>query len=75
VIAGGRGARDDLEAAGVTVDLNYVTNLAGNVSGGMRRGSGYAGFAVAGGLAAMGCAERPRIRIGLWDGRAVLLPA
>jgi len=42
------GARDDLEAAGVTVDLNYVTNLAGNVSGGMRRGSGYAGFAVAG---------------------------
>lgn len=42
------GARDELEAAGVTVDLNYVTDIAGNVSGGKQRGSGYAGFAVAG---------------------------
>src|SRR5262245_13690856 len=42
------GARDDLEQRGVTVELSYAADFAGNVSGGERRGSGYAGFAVAG---------------------------
>ena len=42
------GARDDLEQRGVSVELSYAADFAGNVSGGDRRGSGYAGFAVAG---------------------------
>jgi porin len=42
------GARDELELRGVTVELGYAADVAGNVSGGDRRGSGYAGFAVAG---------------------------
>jgi len=42
------GARDALELRGVSVELGYAADFAGNVSGGDRRGSGYAGFAVAG---------------------------
>jgi porin len=42
------GTRDALELRGVTVELGYAADFAGNVSGGDRRGSGYAGFAVAG---------------------------
>ena len=42
------GARDALELRGVSIELAWAADFAGNVSGGERRGSGYAGFAVAG---------------------------
>ena len=39
-----RGVRDELEGKGVTFSSNYTADLAGNVSGGEKRGSSYAGF-------------------------------
>jgi porin len=37
------GVRNELEAKGVTFSSNYTADFAGSVSGGERRGSGYAG--------------------------------